>query len=383
MPKARIAVLGAGWWSQGWHLPHLSRNDEVHIVAVVDPDPKPRSAISELQPLPELAERYSGGRHFSSLDELLASGLELDGCIVCTSHASHFSLGVALLERGVHVLMEKPMTTDPAEAVALAAAVGAKPGCAFMVNNTANWRRQAVTAAEWIAAGSVGRVEHVCCVMHSPLLWLFDDPANIGWTTTTGSMTGNGFGWGQLSHLLAWVFKVCGLTPVDAFAAMGRSARSGADLTDAAVVRCQDGETITVSGAATVPGNAHAEADEAGGEAGGAGEAAPHCGKHISIRVFGSEGMLCYEGDDQDERSGELQLRRRDGGFRRVEGFRFENYEPEGTGPESLLAFVDACLGREHYNGADAAVGLQTVRCLDAMYRSAKSGKAEACAPGQ
>ena len=76
-------------------------------------------------------------------------------------------------------------------------------------------------------------------------------------------------------------------------------------------------------------------------------------------------------------------LRRRDGGFRRVEGFRFENYEPEGTGPESLLAFVDACLGREHYNGADAAVGLQTVRCLDAMYRSAKSGKAEACAPGQ
>ena len=33
--RARIAVLGAGWWSQGWHLPHLSRNSEVVIAAII------------------------------------------------------------------------------------------------------------------------------------------------------------------------------------------------------------------------------------------------------------------------------------------------------------------------------------------------------------
>ena len=43
-------------------------------------------------------------------------------------------------------------------------------------------------------------------------------------------------------------------------------------------------------------------------------------------------------------------------------------------------AFVDACLGRPYFNGADADVGLKVVRAIDAMYRSAKSGKAEACA---
>ena len=55
----------------------------------------------------------------------------------------------------------------------------------------------------------------------------------------------------------------------------------------------------------------------------------------------------------------------------------FENYEAEGTGPESLQALVDACNGEEIYVGVDAQIGLQVVKALDAMYRSTRSGKAE------
>ena len=44
-------------------------------------------------------------------------------------------------------------------------------------------------------------------------MFLFDDPANDGWVKATGSMrqpdgSGNGFGYGQLSHLLGWVLHV-------------------------------------------------------------------------------------------------------------------------------------------------------------------------------
>ena len=53
--------------------------------------------------------------------------------------------------------------------------------------------------------------------------------------------------------------------------------------------------------------------------------------------------------------------------------------EPSGDGPESLHALVDACVGRPTHIGAGAEVGLSTVRALDAMYRSAKSGRAEEC----
>ena len=32
---ARIAVSGAGWWGQNWHLPHLSRHTDAAIAAIV------------------------------------------------------------------------------------------------------------------------------------------------------------------------------------------------------------------------------------------------------------------------------------------------------------------------------------------------------------
>jgi hypothetical protein len=32
---ANIVLIGAGWWAQGWHLPHLSCNKGVNIVAIV------------------------------------------------------------------------------------------------------------------------------------------------------------------------------------------------------------------------------------------------------------------------------------------------------------------------------------------------------------
>ncbi len=32
---ANIVLIGAGWWSQGWHLPHLQRNEKVTIAAII------------------------------------------------------------------------------------------------------------------------------------------------------------------------------------------------------------------------------------------------------------------------------------------------------------------------------------------------------------
>ena len=59
---------------------------------------------------------------------------------------------------------------------------------------------------------------------------------------------------GQLSHITSWLFKVTGLKPAEAFCFMGLSDSSGADLSDAASVRCTNGATISISGTALVPG---------------------------------------------------------------------------------------------------------------------------------
>ena len=62
------------------------------------------------------------------------------------------------------------------------------------------------------------------------------------------------------------------LEPADVFAAMRLSKASGADLCDAAVVRCVGGAAIAVSGSASVPGDAHG--------------AAP-VGKRVDFTIFG------------------------------------------------------------------------------------------------
>lgn len=118
------------------------------------------------------------------------------------------------------------MTTDVGEAAELLSCATSS-GRQLMVNNTANWRQQTIKACEWVREGRVGEVRHVSCAMGSPLLWLFDDEANEGWVKPSGSMRGNGMGWGQLSHTLAWVLRVTGLQPRTVYAEMIHSDKTG------------------------------------------------------------------------------------------------------------------------------------------------------------
>ena len=362
MKKARIAVAGCGWWTQGWHLPHLARNPDAEICALIEPSKVLQSTLNpDIEQIGKLAERYSVPA-FDSVDEMLADvGPEnIDGVLVASTHATHFDISSKALKAGVNVFCEKPMCTDPEEARVLAA-IAEDCGLLFMVNNTANWRDNTIRATEIVqrGGGGLGDVEHVNCYMGSPLLWLFDDPANVGWVKPTGTMTGNGFGWGQLSHTLSWVFQVTGLIPKSVFAHMHFSKRSGADLYDSATILCSNGATVSVQGVATLPGKN------------------PVASKQITNQVFGSEGFIEYSGDDQDPSSGSLLLRRHDGSTETHGSFLFENYEQEGIGPESLCAFVDGCRGDSNvWNGCNAEIGLRTVVTIDAMYKSATTGLA-------
>jgi hypothetical protein len=53
-------------------------------------------------------------------------------------------------------------------------------GRGWQVNNTANYREQCFQAKQLVESGELGEIHHVLCVMYSPLMFLFDDPANDG-----------------------------------------------------------------------------------------------------------------------------------------------------------------------------------------------------------
>lgn len=185
---ANIVLVGAGWWSQGWHLPHLQRNPKAKIAAIVDAADHPKSNLNpNLEPLSALKEKYQCPT-FSSVEELFEKNKDLadsvDGVIVCTPHATHSDIGGFLLEQAngrskpLHLLMEKPMTTNVRQAKKLHEKALQSPSSTFLVNHSANYIQQSKVARQLVESGKIGEIQHITGFMASPLSWIFEDPSN-------------------------------------------------------------------------------------------------------------------------------------------------------------------------------------------------------------
>src|SRR5437868_1185226 len=98
--KARIAVIGAGWWSTYAHIPALQANPEAKLLAVSDPDTEKLAAAARF---------YQLERTYADYREMLTTE-QPDGVIIVTPHSTHFTIAKYCLEYNVHVMLEKPMT---------------------------------------------------------------------------------------------------------------------------------------------------------------------------------------------------------------------------------------------------------------------------------
>jgi predicted dehydrogenase len=341
--KARIGVIGAGWWAAANHIPVLKGLPDCEIVAVN------RLGAAELT---EIQKAFGIARGFEDYREMLAT-VEMDGVVVSSPHILHLEHASAALAKNCHVLVEKPMTTtakDARELVARAAKAGREIVIPF------GWNFKPWTQEARRLATGVGRVEHIVLQMANALEDLF---AGKPMKETEGAMfrppastwadpnRAGGFGWGQLVHPLGMLFYIVDLEPREVFAATGESP-AAVDYYDAVVVRFRGGATASISGAATLPKGRPVQ---------------------IDLRIFGSEGMLLV--DIERER---LELRRRDG---RDEVIPLTPGDGAYACHEPLRALVDFCLGREALNSAPGVVGQRAVEVLDAMYRSAASGRME------
>lgn len=113
MPEPlRVGLAGAGAMGKN-HARLLADLEGVELAAVWDRDPEAAAAVARLHGAPSAA----------SWEELADRS---EAAVVAVPTAVHAELGSALLARGLHVLIEKPMAASLAEADALlAAAAGA------------------------------------------------------------------------------------------------------------------------------------------------------------------------------------------------------------------------------------------------------------------
>ena len=105
----KVAVIGCGRMGEH-HVRAAQRIPGVVVTCVVDPDPR---AVERVK----AALGVEGG--FTSLDELLDRAGHIDAAHIVSPPRLHAETARRLLERGVHVYVEKPFTETFAEASAL------------------------------------------------------------------------------------------------------------------------------------------------------------------------------------------------------------------------------------------------------------------------
>ena len=99
MTQMGVALIGAGNIAQAHVAAAKESGGRLRITAVVDPVEAAREGVA----------RSTGAAAFATADELLASAPDIRGAIVATPPNARVPIVTALLERGIAVLVEKPL----------------------------------------------------------------------------------------------------------------------------------------------------------------------------------------------------------------------------------------------------------------------------------
>ena len=147
MSKLRIGVVGAGNISVNAHLPAYQEINNVEVVAIADLD---------LDRAKAAAEKFHIPQAFDSVEAML-EGAELDAIDICTWNNGHAPVCIAAAKAGKHVVCEKPMAKDLADAKAMEQAIK-DAGVTFMLAVPGRFNTQNMAVREMLEAGELGDV---------------------------------------------------------------------------------------------------------------------------------------------------------------------------------------------------------------------------------
>ncbi len=146
----RLGIIGCGRVSWERHHPALRRLPEFQVTAVCDLDQDRAARIGKL---------FGASRSFTSYRAMLEE-CELDAAAVLTQTAAHTETGVAVLEAGKHLFLEKPIALTAGDANRLIEA-RERSGRVAQVCFNLRWHRLIRQARELIRQGVVGQVKAI------------------------------------------------------------------------------------------------------------------------------------------------------------------------------------------------------------------------------
>ena len=167
MERVRIGIVGLGNIAQTAHLPSLTKMQDAEVVAVCDLD-KARAQF--------IAEKYGVPRHYGTIEEMLAHETEMSAVHICTPTKTHRDMAIAALEAGKDVLVEKPLARTMQEAVEINAAAK-RYHRKLMVGMNNRFRPDAMILKTFIEEKAIGKV------FYAKAGWFRKLPAQGAWLT--------------------------------------------------------------------------------------------------------------------------------------------------------------------------------------------------------
>lgn len=143
--RVRIAIIGAGLIGPR-HAQAIVKCEDAELVALVDPADSGGQVAAGLNVA-----------HYRSVAELLKSPQSPDAAIICTPNSTHVPLSKELSAAGVHILVEKPISTDIASGKELLEHL-AQTQVKVLVGHHRRFNPYMTAAKQIVSSGELGRI---------------------------------------------------------------------------------------------------------------------------------------------------------------------------------------------------------------------------------
>jgi scyllo-inositol 2-dehydrogenase (NADP+) len=196
----RTGIIGFGLAGRVFHAPFIATNPafRLDLISTANPD---RAA--------EAASQHPGAEIVASPEELLARAGDLDLVILASPAHTHLEQGLAALEAGAAVVIDKPFVPTVSDAKKLIAAADDADRVLTVFQNR-RWDGDFLTVKRLIAKGALGTVHRFESTFER-----WSGPSRDRWQDTTTIEQGAGITYDLGSHLVDQALQLFGPAVVE------------------------------------------------------------------------------------------------------------------------------------------------------------------------
>ena len=235
--KARVCVVGAGWWSARTHLPAIVRNKDADLVAICD---------ANMARAIEAKNMFEAEFAFDNLEDALKIGL--DCVLIATPHDQHFIPAMAALKAGVDVMIEKPMVLSSLEAWELVR-IAEENNCSLHMGYTFPHSSHVQKVRELVRENSFGELEFGLGLFTGNILPLYRGDKDVQkeegapfasqMATYTSKKSGGGQLYTQTTHVVSTMLFLTDAIPTSISGFLNESSEK-VDSSNSLIMRTRD-----------------------------------------------------------------------------------------------------------------------------------------------